>query len=242
MKTRRMKTGPLICAALLIAAAPLVPAIAGKPAAAVKPPVAGDWNSYVRVSPAGTYIVGNPAAPVKVIEHLSFTCPHCAAFSIESATVFRGQMIKSGSVEIEYRPALRDQADLAATLLLHCIGARRYTAASEAVFAHQNDWLGLAISFLQNDAHRFSLDPVLEQLKITAQLSGLTDLFRAQGMASADIDRCFTDEPAMRQIVATADASRKDVSGTPTFFINGVKTDAFQWSTLEPLLRAKGAK
>ncbi|MFX5009123.1 thioredoxin domain-containing protein, partial [Acinetobacter baumannii] len=79
-------------------------------------------NSLVRVSPTGTYVIGNPRAPVKIVEYLSFTCPHCAAFARESSAVLRGQMIRSGSVMIEYRPAVRDQADLAVTLLLKCIG------------------------------------------------------------------------------------------------------------------------
>ncbi len=237
-----MKAGLVATAALLTAAAPAARPGAAQAAAPARPPVAGNWNSYVRVTPDGTYIVGNPAAPVKVVEHLSFTCPHCAAFAIESAGVFRGQMIKSGSVMVEYRPVVRDSADLAATLLLRCIGPQRFADASEAVFKRQQDWLPLAAGFLEHDASRFALDPPLEQLKITAQLSGLIDLFRGQGMTGADIDRCFTDAAALRQAVAVGEASKKVIKGTPAFFINGAEVSAFEWSQLEPQLRAKGAK
>jgi protein-disulfide isomerase len=244
-----MKPGWLLVAALLMASAPggkpRAPATA-RPAAPTAlptaPPVAGDWNSYVRVSPVGTYIVGNPRAPMKIVEHISFTCSHCAAFSVESGAVFRGQMIKSGAVLIEYRPTVRDQVDLAATMLVRCIGPKRFAAASEAIFARQDDWLPLAASFMRNDASRFALEPPLQQMKVTAQLSGLTDLMREQGMTSAEIDACFTRLPVMKQAVAVGDASRKIIKGTPTFFLNGVMTKEFEWSKLEPILRAKGVQ
>jgi protein-disulfide isomerase len=210
--------------------------------APVQPPVAGDWNSYVRLSATGTYIVGNPAAKVRVVEHLSFTCPHCAAFATESAAVLRGRLIKSGSVMIEYRPAVRDQVDLAATMLVRCIGPKRFADASETLFRKQDEWLPLGISFLQNDARRFALDPPLEQLKTTAQLSGLIDLFQGQGLTRPEIDRCFADQALLRQVLVAGEASRKAITGTPTFFVNGAKVDAAEWSKLEPVLRAKGAQ
>ena len=41
--------------------------------------------------------MGNPDAEVTLIEYASFTCPHCAAFSKESAPTLKAQMIRSGS-------------------------------------------------------------------------------------------------------------------------------------------------
>lgn len=237
-----MKRILFVMAALLIAAAPATRPRTPAANAPAQPPVAGDWSSYVRLSPVGTYVVGNPRALVRIVEHLSYTCPHCAAFSRESAPVLRGQMIKSGSVEIEYRPTVRDPADLAASILLRCAGPKRFAQASEAVFAHQDDWLPLAYGFLEHDAGRFSGDSPMEQLKIIAQISGLSDVLRGAGMTGEEIDRCFADKAMSDQILKVADASRKTIKGTPTFFLNGTQTDAFTWSGLEPLLRAKGAK
>lgn len=238
-----MKRLILLAAMLTLAAAPPARKPAVRPATApASPAVAGDWASYVRVSPQGSYIVGNPRAGVKLVEYLSYTCPHCAAFTQESAAVLRGKMINAGTVEVEYRPAVRDAADLAATLLVRCAGPARFTQVSEAIFARQDDWLPPAYGFLQNDAHRFSDDPVLEQLKITAQLSGLSDVVRGQGLTPAEIDRCFTDEAGLKQIVALGQASQKVIKATPSFFINGAATNVFEWSKLEPLLRAKGAR
>src|SRR3546814_3861690 len=85
--------------------------------AAAPAPQAGDWTRTVTQTAAGSFVMGNPAAPVKLIEYLSYTCPHCAAFSAESAAVLRGRMVKSGKVSLELRNAVRDKLDLAAAAL-----------------------------------------------------------------------------------------------------------------------------
>src|SRR3546814_5936191 len=44
--------------------------------AAAPAPQAGDWTRTVTQTAAGSFVMGNPAAPVKLIEYLSYTCPH----------------------------------------------------------------------------------------------------------------------------------------------------------------------
>src|SRR3546814_20886474 len=77
--------------------------------AAAPAPQAGDWTRTVTQTAAGSFVMGNPAAPVKLIEYLSYTCPHCAAFTAESADVLRGRMVKSGKVSLEMRNAERGE-------------------------------------------------------------------------------------------------------------------------------------
>src|SRR3546814_20493978 len=108
--------------------------------AAAPAPQAGDWTRTVTQTAAGSFVMGNPAAPVKLIEYLSYTCPHCAAFSAESAAVLRGRMVKSGKVSLELRNAVRDKLDLAAAALARCAGTQGFFAASDALFARQRAW------------------------------------------------------------------------------------------------------
>jgi protein-disulfide isomerase len=51
------------------------------PVETVAAPNGGDWTQTVAQSPEGGMLMGNPAAPVKVIEYASYTCPACASFS-----------------------------------------------------------------------------------------------------------------------------------------------------------------
>ncbi len=201
-----------------------------------------DWTRIVRMTPAGNFVLGNPQAAVKLVEYLSFTCPHCAHFSAESAAVLKGQMIRSGSTSLELRPIVRDQIDLGATLLAHCAGATDYFAAAEQIFAKQDEWLSLGINFLQNEASRFALDPPLDQVRAGAQSSGLIDLMRARGLSDARINACFADQVALKRMLAVGDEARGKIEGTPAFYINGEKAAGSAWAPLEPILRAKGAR
>ena len=50
-------------------------------------PNGGDWTQMVSETPQGGFVMGNPNAPVKLIEFGSLTCPHCAEFSEQGAPV-----------------------------------------------------------------------------------------------------------------------------------------------------------
>ena len=41
----------------------------------------GDWTETVTMTDRGGFLMGNPNAPVKLVEYASITCPHCAEFS-----------------------------------------------------------------------------------------------------------------------------------------------------------------
>ncbi len=238
----------LLGGAALLALSPLAVAPAKKGAARARPPAAGravavhDWSRIVRRTAEGNFVLGNPAAPVKLVEYLSFTCPHCAAFSAESGATLKGQMVRSGKLSLELRPAVRDQIDLGATILLRCAGPEHAFDLAEAMFATQNDWLSIGYNFLEHDAARFSLAPPLEQIRAGVQASGLIDLARKHGVSDARVNACFADKASFNQILLNADAAHKAITGTPNFYINGSKAAAGAWEALEPLLVASGAR
>ena len=43
-------------------------------------------------TPEGGFRIGNPAAPVKLVEYGSLTCPHCAAFAHEGEAALRPEL------------------------------------------------------------------------------------------------------------------------------------------------------
>src|SRR3546814_16790857 len=120
--------------------------------------------------------MGNPAAPVKLIEYLSYTCPHCAAFSAESAAVLRGRMVKSGKVSLELRNAVRDKLDLAAAALARSAGTQGFFAASDALFARQREWYPRGAQFLETNNDRLGSYTESARLGPYAYGAGLTAL------------------------------------------------------------------
>jgi hypothetical protein len=65
---------------------------------------------------------------------------------------------------------------------------------------------------------------------------------RARGMTQARVDQCFANPADLNRLTAMAEASWKTIKGTPTFVINGKTGGGGHWDTLEPELRAAGAR
>src|SRR5882757_363501 len=118
-----------------------------------------DWNSVVTRTASGSYVIGNPRAKVRLVEYLSYTCPHCAEFLAESAPVLRGQMVRSGSTSIELRTATRDPLDLAAALLARCAGPAGLVGATDAMFAQQDVWESRGMRFQSVNGSRLNMYP-----------------------------------------------------------------------------------
>ena len=71
--------------------------------------------------------------------------------------------------------------------------------------------------------------------------AGLDAFFRQRGMTQQQIDQCLADPRNLQRVAEDTQrgAQQDNVSGTPTFFINGVQAEgAGLWTQLEPRLRA----
>src|SRR3546814_4508496 len=62
-----------------------------------------DWTKVVVATTEGGVRMGNPDAPVKLIEFASFTCPHCREFNEAAADVLKSKYVASGKVSLEFR-------------------------------------------------------------------------------------------------------------------------------------------
>jgi protein-disulfide isomerase len=200
-----------------------------------------DWSIATRQLPNGAFVTGNPAASIKLVEYGSYTCSHCAAFSVESRAGLRGQMIKSGKVSLEYRHLIRDRLDLGAAILARCGGARGFVGASEAIFAAQSVWLQKIIDWQGAHPEVAQMDAPA-QIKAYVAASGLDALMRARGLTPVAMTACLNNRAEIDRIVKMTGDAPIEVRGTPSFFVNGEMQPVSDWAHLEPILRAKGAK
>ncbi|CAN5562137.1 hypothetical protein BH09PSE4_BH09PSE4_20830 [soil metagenome] len=223
----------------LIAIALFATGAAKKPAARV--PAARDWTKTVGRTADGAYMIGNPAAKVRLIEYASYTCPHCAHFAAESESVLKRQMVRSGRVSMIFRHALRDPMDLTAALLARCTRTG-FSSASDAIFAAQGEWEKRGATYLNDNNAQIAAISQDAQLKAIATGSGLRALMRKRGLTNARIDACLADASEQAVLAKMADDAWATIKGTPTFVLDGTQIDMATWETLEPLLRAAGAK
>ena len=145
-------------------------------------------------------VLGDPDAPVTIIEYSSLTCPHCAAFHTGTLPAIKERFIETGQAKIVYRDFPLDQNALNAAVIAHCAGDVRYFAFLEAMFASQERWSR-------------SSNPTESLL----QLAGLGGMPREQAEACL-ADDAMLDAVLQMRLDGQAEYS---VSSTPTFIING---------------------
>jgi protein-disulfide isomerase len=214
----------LLTAAPAVAQAPVVQAV--------------DWSQRVATTPEGGFRMGNPDAPVKLVEFLSLTCSHCAAFSAEAAPTLI-QQVRTGRVSVEYRNYVLNHYDLAAAVLSRCAAPGEYFALTRDLLAQQPEWAGRAETLTAAQKAEVEVRPTPQSVTRTAELIGLKQIASAHGISPAEATRCLASADNLAQVMAMRDsADRLGVTGTPTFMLNGQMIGAANWAMIQPLLSA----
>ena len=202
-----------------------------------------DWTQNVARTPEGGFRMGNPNAQVKVIEYLSLACPHCASFSAESGPSLHRDYVRSGRVSIEYRNIIINAPDVAATVLTRCAAPRAYFDMSHELLRTQAQWLGRvqALTEAQRTQLRGASSPMVMVQRLVPMI-GLDQVAARHGLTPAAQRTCMASQANFDQIEAMVTAARSqfNVTGTPTFVINGRVANTNVWAGIEPLLRPGG--
>jgi len=205
----------------------------------VAPPAGGDWSKMVTATPEGGFQMGNPNAAVKLVEYGSFTCPHCAEFDEKGYGPLVDKYVKTGMVAYEYRNFVRDQFDLAASLIARCGGPDRFFPMGKALFADQQVWFQKAIDQPEKQQALQTLPPNRIFVE-AANIAGLQQWAAQRGLPSAQANTCLANEAEVNRLVQMqSDAvATYNVPGTPAFVLNGkLVQNAAAWGALEPELR-----
>jgi protein-disulfide isomerase len=215
-------------------------AVAANTAAPLTPiaaPNNGDWTETVSQTPEGGFLMGNPDAPVKLVEYASMTCPHCAAFSNEGTTALRDTYVRSGQVSWEFRNFVMNAPDMAMSALARCQSPGAFFRTVEQLFAQQQE---IVSGIDEQESQRLqSLQPD-QLIAPLARAMDLDTFFARRGMPEARFNECLSNAQAVQQLTDMTNRAmtEQQVTGTPSFFINGERQDVSAWSALEPRLRA----
>jgi protein-disulfide isomerase len=195
-----------------------------------------DWTHHVTQTPAGAFVLGNPAAKTRLVEYVSYTCPHCAHFTNEASAPLR-KYVAGGGTAVEIRHAVRDPIDLAATLLARCTGPSRFFATHDKLFATQETWFDAAAKYIEANREALNKAQQLQQLQMVAKGAGLGPIV---GLDDAKVNVCLADSAAEKPVLAMTDEAwdKRKIPGTPYFMINGTGVESTaSWAALEPHLK-----
>lgn len=212
--------------------------------AKIAPPAGKKWSEVVRFDDDGAVTMGNPDAPIKLEEYGAFTCSHCAAFAKESSEELKADFIDSGRVSWKFSAFMLHPLDAIAGAVIKCTGPDRYFPLAEATFLAQDAFLQGAMN-PPPGLDQIMQQPPEQRFVSFAKALKIDEFYQQRGVPAAAINACLSNVENVAAIEkATNEASTKrNVGGTPTFFINGQETGGIaSWGPLRDRLRTMGAR
>ncbi|MGB3314678.1 MAG: DsbA family protein [Albidovulum sp.] len=166
-------------------------------------------------------VLGQAKAPVEVIEYASFTCPHCAHFHESVFDQLKTNYIDTGKIRFVYREVYFDKFGLWAATVARCGGAEKYFGISDIIYDTQKTWIG--------DGDAATIADNLKKIGLKA------------GLGADQVDACMKDEDQLKAMIATyqANATKDDITGTPSFVIDGQKYANMSYEDFAALLDEK---
>ncbi len=148
------------------------------------------------------HVLGDPKAPITMVEYASFTCPHCAHFNTQILPKLKAKWIDSGKVKLVYRDFPLDEAALKASEVAECSGNDRYFAITDLIFSSQLKWAT-------------GSDP-------NVAFDELSKVLRVAGLSEGFIKDCLANDKVPNTVLNRQLGGKKlGVDSTPTLFVNG---------------------
>ena len=173
--------------------------------------------------------MGNPKAPLTMIEYAAPQCPHCSHFDQEYFPRLKKQYIDTGKIFYVLRVFPLGPADVAAEAMARCLPADNYFQFLDLLWRNQMKW-----------------DP---EYQVPDVHGGLVEMGRIAGMSAQKVDSCIADQKVAQKItqVGSEATSKYGVNSVPSFIISGETVsfagdwDAFQKKIDEALRKPKKA-
>jgi protein-disulfide isomerase len=161
----------------------------------------------VEVALDNAYAIGDPDAPVTIVEYTDFQCPFCARHALQTFTQIEQDLVETGKVHYVFKDlpltSIHPQATLAAEAA-RCAGAQdmgqdAYVAMHHTLFEEQEAWSGQA-----NAADLFA--------NYAAEI----------GLDGGSFAACLENHDFAAAVQADMQEARAlGINGTPAFLING---------------------
>ncbi|NTJ41547.1 thioredoxin domain-containing protein [Agrobacterium larrymoorei] len=146
--------------------------------------------------------LGDANAPVKIVEYMSMTCPHCANFHNKTFDEIKKKYIDTGKVYFIIREFPFDPRAAAAFMLARCAPEQQYFPFVSMLFKQQQSWA------TAQDAR-----------------AALLQMSKMAGFSQETFEACLTNQKLLDDVNATMQrgATEFGVNSTPTFIIGGKK-------------------
>jgi protein-disulfide isomerase len=172
--------------------------------------------------------LGNPKAKVVLIEYGAPSCPVCAHFNEVSFGPLKANYIDKGKIYYVFRVFPLRPDDGAAEKIARCLPEDKYFLFIDLLFRNQPLW----------DPEYSQQTPALATPD--GVHAGLVQLGRRAGMSADQVDKCINNTAEDERInkVAADGQSLYNITGTPTFVLNGTPIFTGSLPTYEQMAQA----
>ena len=219
---------------------------AAAPVAAVAPPAGKQWADVVTKTQDGGMIMGNPNAPVKMVEYGSLSCPHCAHLSQEAMPTLTAKYVNTGKVSYEFHSFAIHPMDVPLTVLVRCADPAAYFGLVDQLYLNYDPMMAKFEANIKAVQATQQL-PAAQRWTAMSDAAGYTEFFASRGVPTAKAHACLANLPAAQAVANEADAiSGKNINSTPTVFLNGSRLGTPDspptWAQIEAALKNAGAR
>lgn len=182
---------------------------------------AQEQSAEIDTSGIAEMSIGNPEAPVTVIEYASFTCPHCAAFHAGPFKELKADYIDTGKINFIYREVYFDRFGLWASMIARCAGTpEKFFGMTDLIYSGQAEW-----------SRAGEPAAIIEELRKIGRLAGLD---------GDTMETCLQDADKAQTLVAwyQENATADGIESTPSFVINGKKYSNMAYAEMVEILDA----
>jgi protein-disulfide isomerase len=147
--------------------------------------------------------LGNPKAPIQMVEYAAPTCPHCAHFDMDDFPQLKKKYIDTGKIYYTLRVFPLNPADVAAEAMARCLPADNYFQFLDLLWRNQVKW-----------------DP---EFRVPDVHAGLVEMGRIAGMSASKVDSCIANQQVAAKVtqVGNEATSKYGINAVPSFVING---------------------
>ena len=149
------------------------------------------------------WVIGDPDAPVTMIEYASLSCPHCAAFHKNTFPIIKKEYIDTGIVKFIFRDYPLNYPALLGSMMMRCIPQNLRYDYMNALYMLQKNWV-----FKENS-------------KTTQELY---KIMQSGGMTKEEFNQCIKNVDLENEILQEVINAQNEfnITSTPSFIINGI--------------------
>ncbi|MEJ6726492.1 MAG: thioredoxin domain-containing protein [Emcibacteraceae bacterium] len=168
-------------------------------------------------------VLGDPKAPVEIIEYASLTCNHCATFHNFVLPRIKDKYVDTGKVKVVMRSFLLNAIDASASILTRCVPEKRYFKFMEILFTQQTQWYDISEYQKLSGIHD---QRTANNIFVQSTIDKVSKVANRLGINNRKIEACLLNEKIGDYLysVHQEGIQKYKVTATPTILVNGNKT------------------